>query len=247
MWFNKKGVSAVIGYVLLVTFAVVIAGIVFAWLRTYVPQESLECPDGVSVYIKNNSIQNNVLTIYLKDNGNFKIEGLFVRYSTDVNQEIAVYDLTENSTLPEENKFHPGLVFDELNPNEIRKFDFHVKGIPYIYAIEVIPMRYETSGTKTQTVACGKAKAKEIIKHSEGEQEKSGEEPSGTCFDDGTCSACANSVIDSDAPVSSLEEACSPSYCPGCVFEKEICLSQNDCELLDETSCGGTEGCFFQE
>ena len=40
-----------IGYILLITFAIVIAVVVFQWLKTYVPKEGIACPDEVSIYI----------------------------------------------------------------------------------------------------------------------------------------------------------------------------------------------------
>ncbi len=170
---NKKGVSAVIGYVLLITFAIVIAGIVFAWLRTYVPQQSVECPEDVSIYVKNHSIngETDVLTIYLKNNGKFEVDGLYMRYSESAEQEIAVKDLTKNFTILGASqqdidllKFNPGIILPEtLKPNEIKKFDFYVNGIPKLHSIDIIPWRYEKAGTKTEVTSCGKAKINEII------------------------------------------------------------------------------------
>ena len=49
---NKKGVSVIIGYVLLIAFAILISAGVYAWLKTYVPREPLNCPDGVSIFVK---------------------------------------------------------------------------------------------------------------------------------------------------------------------------------------------------
>jgi len=38
---NKKGISVIIGYLLLVSFAIIISGMVYVWMKTYVPTEKL--------------------------------------------------------------------------------------------------------------------------------------------------------------------------------------------------------------
>jgi len=43
---NKRGVSIVIGYVLLIAISIVISILVYQALKTYVPKEALECSDG---------------------------------------------------------------------------------------------------------------------------------------------------------------------------------------------------------
>jgi len=40
---NKKAVSAIIGYVLLVTMGIVMSVIVYNYLKTYVPADALDC------------------------------------------------------------------------------------------------------------------------------------------------------------------------------------------------------------
>ena len=49
---SKRGVSVVIGYVLLVSVAVVLGGVMYAWMKSYVPKESLDCPEGSALSIK---------------------------------------------------------------------------------------------------------------------------------------------------------------------------------------------------
>ena len=48
---HKKGVSVMIGYVLLISFAVVMAGLVYHWAKTYIPREEVKCQEGVSIFI----------------------------------------------------------------------------------------------------------------------------------------------------------------------------------------------------
>ena len=65
---DKKAVSIMIGYILLITFAVVIAAVVLTWLKTYVPRQGLECPDGVSIYILDSELDRNDLVLTLRNN-----------------------------------------------------------------------------------------------------------------------------------------------------------------------------------
>ena len=76
---HKLGVSMMIGYVLLITFAMITGTLVYTWLKSYVPTEALECPDGVSVFMKDvvcNNIGNGKynLSVELVNNGRFAIE-----------------------------------------------------------------------------------------------------------------------------------------------------------------------------
>ena len=52
---NKKGLSVMIGYVLLVTFAIIISAIVYQQIKTYLPTEDKVCPEGVSLFCHQSS------------------------------------------------------------------------------------------------------------------------------------------------------------------------------------------------
>lgn len=46
---NKKGLSEIIGYVLLIVFAISMSVLVYAWLRASTPKAEVACPDAVSI------------------------------------------------------------------------------------------------------------------------------------------------------------------------------------------------------
>ena len=58
-----------IGYVLLITAALVMGAIVYQWLRTYVPTEVPECSEEISVFMKRYSCDpgTDKLTITIKN------------------------------------------------------------------------------------------------------------------------------------------------------------------------------------
>jgi len=168
---NKRAVSIMVGYVLLVTSAVIMGVIVYQWIRTYVPTEALECPDGVSIFLKEYSYDCEVeeLTITLKNNGRFNLAGYFIHATNDSSQELATIDLSGYTALGEDmggtvlfarttNSFEPG---EETNPPHI--FDLSNSDIGKIYSVEIIPVRFQEEEGKTRFASCGNAGVKEII------------------------------------------------------------------------------------
>ena len=79
---DKRGLSELVSYVLLISLAIVMASLVFSYLRFYVqnplPKES--CPE-VSVIIDNYSCANMTLSLNVKNQGRFDIDGFTVKIS----------------------------------------------------------------------------------------------------------------------------------------------------------------------
>ncbi len=80
---NKRGISEVVSYVLLIVIAIGIAGTVYTYLKIYVPKEKPECKEGIDLIINrancvNNNAQN-ILTLTLENKGLFKVDKAFVR------------------------------------------------------------------------------------------------------------------------------------------------------------------------
>ncbi|MFH1607758.1 MAG: hypothetical protein ABIA78_01360 [archaeon] len=166
---SKKAISIMIGYVLLISFAVIIGVIVFQWLKTYVPRESLECSEGTSLFIKDYDYDCilNTLDLTITNNGRFNIGGYFIKATNSSEQELATYDLSNFSTGDKignivkfqgiENSFKPD------NPEETHVFDLSTSGFGTIYSVEIIPIRWQTENNKKQLVSCSNAKVKEFI------------------------------------------------------------------------------------
>lgn len=159
-----------IGYVLLVSIALVMAGVVTIWLKTYVPKDVLECPDTTSIFIKEYSCQGNELNITVRNNGNFNVAGYFIRIANvSPEQELATTDLSSklksdfggilfgNSILFSEEKGN------SLAPNEESKNVFDITGTNTLYFVELVPIRFEEENNKQRTASCGNAKVREEI------------------------------------------------------------------------------------
>ena len=165
---NLKGVSPIIGYVLLVTFVIVLGVIIYNWMKTYVPSEGLECPDGTSLFIKSYSCENNSLEIILKNNGKFNIGGYYIYATTSAEQELATKDIS--FYIDEESaKLTPtGIKFtgeeNSLKPNaeETEVFDLSTGNFT-IYSIEIIPLRWQKENRISRIVTCSEGEVREVI------------------------------------------------------------------------------------
>ncbi len=153
-----------IGYVLLVTFAIIMGAIVYNWMKTYVPKDKIECPEGASLFITDVHCVDGTdnLSISLKNNGRFSLAGYFIRAANHSTQKIATIDLSgygrgiggmikfegpENSFGPSENETRVFKLNSEVN----------------VTSIEIIPIRYDSINNKKTLEVCNNIKIKENI------------------------------------------------------------------------------------
>jgi len=163
----KKAVSPMIGYVLLVTFVIVLGVIIYNWMKTYVPQEDLECPDGTALFIQDYSCDGSTLNITLKNNGKFNIGGYFIYATTSPDQELATRDLApyimeDFSTLSPTGIKLTG-DYNSLVPNEEETDEFNITSVGEIYSVEIIPIRWQKERRVNRVVSCKEAKIRESI------------------------------------------------------------------------------------
>ena len=170
---NKRGISIMIGYVLLVSFAMFISVVIYKQLKTYVPRESLECPDGVSLFVKDYSYDcsTSKLNITLKNNGRFSVGGYFIHAKNISNEEIATYDISDKIK-PSSLYLNPGVLFDliagtqnSLDPEgeRVHTFDLSTSSIGQVKSIEISPLRWQTIEERKRVVSCSNAKITETI------------------------------------------------------------------------------------
>lgn len=81
---NKKAISEIVSYVLLIIIAVGIAVLVYSFLRLYVPRERLSCPDDISLAITNTQCIVNIdgtirLSVTLENKGLFNVTDFYAR------------------------------------------------------------------------------------------------------------------------------------------------------------------------
>lgn len=167
---NKRGVSIMVGYVLLITFAVIMGSVIYTWMKSYVPTEPTVCPDGVSVYITEIGCSPGHMGFYLKNNGRFSVDGYFIRVSTDADQEVAttsIFSKISESTGRGQQGYvrfwdEIGKTYDTLNPGE--RIPQSYNGLTNdIYLVELVPVRFQTENNLKKLVTCSDAKIRERI------------------------------------------------------------------------------------
>ncbi len=162
---NKKGVSVVVGYVLLITFGIIISVIVYSYLKSFVPSDTPACPDGVSIFVRNYSYDctTGVLNLTLENNGKFNINGYFAHGSTNPNATIATEDFSKmfNSNRSNNGTTLTGAVFFYRNTS--MPFVFGDKTMQSFtltnrtYTIEIIPARFQMENNVQRFAVCGGA------------------------------------------------------------------------------------------
>ena len=166
---SKKAVSEVIGYLLLISFAIVMSVIVYQGLKTYIFKDELSCDEGVSLYIDRITCDvnggNYVLNLTLKNNGLFGIHGYYVKArNISFDKGLPTIDLTENLTYGGNNQTGR-IIFlgadNNMYPNERRDSLFLIN-YP-INLIEVIPLRMESYNGKKKPIMCTDARVSSVV------------------------------------------------------------------------------------
>ena len=112
-----------IGYILLISFALVMAVIVYAYIKTYVPKDIAACPEDTSMFVKEaNCDANGNLDITLKNNGRFNVAGYFIRGTNNIDEEVAVIDLIPmmKEGVEGQNPYFTSVIFDISQDNTLK-------------------------------------------------------------------------------------------------------------------------------
>lgn len=240
---SKKGISIMVGYVLLITFAIIIGVIVAQWIRTYVPKEALACPDGVSIFVDEISCNLGLLNLTIRNNGRFSIAGYFIHATDTSEQELATIDLSQYISGGGSHLAN-AIVFqwneNSMDPNEERMSTFNLPS--NIDSIEMIPVRFQEQDGKKRFVSCGNSKIKEKINCV------------GSFFcGDGTCNpgeTCLCVDCDPCSDVCGDGTAEFPEQCDGEDLNGATCASVMGVDWIGNLSCKGdctfdTSECIF--
>jgi len=227
---KKKGVSVLIGYVLLIVFAIIISIGVYSWLKTYVPAETLSCKDGVSLFVQGSTFDasgTRQLNVTIKNNGRFSVAGFFIHATNSSGQSLATIDLSSHIDSNYEGKQFGSAVLatavagNAFEPGDVKTYVFNIpSSLGNIYLLEVIPASFETSNNRERFVSCSDDKVRQQI----GE----GVTTQGLCTP-----ACGTNEF-CDASGNCISNTCTPAVDP---TKDAICAGQ-ECGIALNGSCG---------
>lgn len=168
---DKKGLSPIVGYVILITLGIIMSSIAYTYLKTYVPQEEIDCPDGVSIFVKDYSCAGGQLNITMKNNGKFDLAGYFIRAKNDSRFDIATINLAPgfiNSSDGEARALDNSYIVysigkDNFFTSRIETEHWFTLTAPNVDEIEITPVRYELINNKKRFSVCKNTKITESI------------------------------------------------------------------------------------
>jgi len=106
---GKKAISMLVSYILLISLALAMSALVYAWLKSRIPglapKES--CPEGVSLVIESYNCTNDTTQKYVditvRNRGLFTVEGFIIKMSNSSKGIAGMYPLCIAGTDPCEN------------------------------------------------------------------------------------------------------------------------------------------------
>lgn len=168
---NKKAISLMVSYVLLVSIVIIVSIGVFAWLRTVANiSPPTDCKEGTSVILENylcTSGADGGIDLYLKNNGYFNISGIILSVSNDTGIFPVVYLMPDIATCSGTaikghcqfaQALKPGEIittnFSNIDGDDLQPVDFNE-----IRIIRIQPFVIETTGK----IICQNAAIKQNI------------------------------------------------------------------------------------
>ncbi len=94
---NKKGISEIISYVLLIVIAVGLSVLVFSFLKLYIPKfQTPECPKDISLIVSEVACNlypdatKNALNLTLVNKGLFNVTGKYIRFGAEQREVLSL-------------------------------------------------------------------------------------------------------------------------------------------------------------
>jgi hypothetical protein len=104
---DRRGVSVMVSYVLLISIAIIMGITIFGWLKLVANVEPVvSCEDGTSLTIEEidciNSGEGKLLNLKIKNNGRFSVHGFFVSVGSEANEvpTVSIIPISPSSSIP---------------------------------------------------------------------------------------------------------------------------------------------------
>ncbi len=124
---NKKGLSDLISYVLLIVIAIGMSIGVYSYLKVYVPNEKISCTNDVTLSLQEYVCSENSLNLTLFNSGLFKSDAILIRIK-EPNRKI--------STILDQEKFFPFM------PGEFQSVVLTTPSLNGEYELEIQPEQF---------------------------------------------------------------------------------------------------------
>ena len=140
---NKKALSLMIAYVLLIIIGITLSVFVYSWIKKQIPINVEECEVDISLIVLDYSCDNinKIFNLNIENKGFFSVDGVYIRVSSDGKDKYS--DITSTG----ENQVYAGdaQITNQLKPGEVYELtdlSYPKSGgvaIPQIESIEIEP------------------------------------------------------------------------------------------------------------
>jgi len=161
---NKKGVSLMISYVLLIFITISLSIGVYIWLKDYaVVSEKINCKEGTSLTIEKYNIEESggdkILNLSIKNNGMFNVNGFLISAGNDSGKipMQLIWPRTQLQAYPGYFDFRP-----ELGPGQKQNAEFNVSELNKLEIIQMQPYIFKDED-KIEKIFCEQALIKQIV------------------------------------------------------------------------------------
>jgi len=136
---NKRAISEIVSYVLLIVIALSLASGVYVWLKTYVPpeKEREKCPEDVALSVNDYRCSGETITLIIENKGLFNVNGFFIRASNDSSKLPTIMLNSTDIALISAGRYD--FENEGLKPNEIKEIKFSYSGLNKIARIQIQP------------------------------------------------------------------------------------------------------------
>ncbi len=156
MFFNRRGISEMVGYALLIATALSLSLLVYAWLKSYVPGPVESCPDDVALVLADVVCDptRKVVNLTLQNKGLFTVHGFYLKASNS--SGIPIWILKNATNSEDLDVVRTG----DFKPNERQRWSFSYAHINRITRIEIEPF---VGNDENEDLLCTKAAITEEV------------------------------------------------------------------------------------
>lgn len=160
---GKRGVSTMVGYVLLISMVLVLSAVLYQWMASYVPQTDLECESGISLAVQSATCSPTEINLTLRNTGRFGVSGFYVRGVTATGEKTSLETFIDSDLSGGREEQggvfikRAGSLFDnKFLPQEQEEFYFELMDHEY-QELEILPIRVQEISGRAQLLSCSSA------------------------------------------------------------------------------------------